>query len=162
MATNEKPPVREQWAKQSDAHRTDFERAEKPLKYQIVSWILWIVGIAVALGATLCASGGVIVPVLTDLPVLTVALAVAIDLVVVLVAQRFWRKASALAGTRKQGVVGVVMACLAFAPMCLFFLMAKNAPTRTKVAAVGAAVVSILAIVVVCLVWGGPETVPTA
>lgn len=162
MANDQKPPAREQWAKQSDAHRTDFERAEKPLKYQIAAWALWIVGIAVVLGATLCASGAVAVPFFTDLPVLTVALAVVVDLVVVLAAQRFWRKASALGGSRKQGVVGVVMACFAFAPMCLFFLMAKNAPGRTKAAAVVAALLSIAAIVAVCLVWGGPEAVPTA
>lgn len=162
MATDQKPPVREQWAKQSDAHRTDFERAEKPLKYQLAAWVLWIVGIAVVLGATLCASGAVNVPFFTDLPVLTVALAVVIDLVVVLAAQRFWRKASALGSPRKQGVVGVAMACFTFAPMCLFFLMAKNAPGRTKAAAVVAALLSIAAIVAVCLIWGGPEAVPTA
>lgn len=162
MASKETPQPREQWAKQSDAHRTDFDRPEKPLKYQLGAWGLWIVAIAVAWAATLCASGALAVPVLSDLPAVPVVVAVVVDLVAVLAAQRLWRKAASLAGARKQGVVGVVMACIAFAPMCLFFLAAKNAPGRTKVAAVIGAVVSIAAIVALCLVFGGPEAVPEA
>lgn len=160
--TNQTPQPREQWAKQSDAHRTDFERAEKPLKYQLAAWVLWIVGIAVVVGATLCASGGVNVPVLTTIPALTIVLAVVIDLIVVLLAQRCWRKASALGGSRSQGAVGVAMACFAFAPMAIFFLMAKNASGKIKATAVVAAVLSIVMIVVICLVCGGPEAVPEA
>ena len=77
-----------------------------------------------------------------------------VDLVAVLAAQRFWRRAAALAPAKKQGVVNVVMACLAFAPMCLFFLSAKNADARTKGFAIGSAVVSVAALVACCLLFG--------
>lgn len=160
QSEEEKP--REQWAKQSDDHRTDFARARKPFKFQLAAWALWIAGLAVALGAAFCASGGVQIPVLTDLPALTVALAVVVDLILVLAAQRFWRKATALKAERGQSLVGVVMACLAFAPMCLFFLMAKNASGRTRAAAVVAALVSVALIVAVCLIGGSSEAVPVA
>ena len=154
MASNNDSQPREQWAKQSDAHRTDFERAEKPTKYRIVAWALWILGIACAFGSALVASRVFYVPFLSDLPVLTVVLAVVVDLVAVLAAQRFWRRAAALAPAKKQGVVNVVMACLAFAPMCLFFLSAKNAEARTKGFAIGSAVVSVAALVACCLLFG--------
>ncbi len=154
MAANNTPQPPEQWAKQSDSHRTDFERAEKPAKYLAAAWALWIVGIVCAFGAVLVVSRAVYVPVLSDIPVLTVVVAVVIDLVAVLAAQRFWRKASSLRPTKAQGVVNVVMTCLAFAPMCFFFLSAKNAGGRTKGFAIGAAVVSVAALVGCCLLFG--------
>ncbi len=154
MANSNTPQPREQWAKQSDAHRTDFDKAEKPTKYRVAAWVLWIVGIAAAFGSALVASRAVYVPVLSDLPVLTVVIAVVVDLVAVLAAQRFWRKATSLSPGKKQGVVNVVMACLAFAPMCFFFLSSKNAGGKTKGCAIAAAVVSVAALVVCCLLFG--------
>ena len=103
MASNNDSQPREQWAKQSDAHRTDFERAEKPTKYRIAAWALWILGIACAFGSALVASRAFYIPFLSDLPVLTVVLAVVVDLVAVLAAQRFWRRAAALAPAKKAG-----------------------------------------------------------
>ena len=154
MANKNAPEAREQWAKQSDAHRTDFDQAERPAKYRVGAWALWILGIVCAFGAALVASRAVYVPVLSDLPVLTVVLAVVVDLAAVLAAQRLWRKASSLASEKRQGIVNVVMACLAFAPMCFFFLGAKNASGKTKGFAIGAAVVSVVALVLCCLLFG--------
>lgn len=158
MANEEKSHAREQWARQSDARRTDFARAESPVKYQAAAWALWIVGLASAFGAALCASNAVHVPVLSDIPALTVVFVVVIDLAAVLVAQRLWRKAASLPGSKGSKVLGVVMACLAFAPMCLFFLAAKNAGGRTKGLAVGAALVSVAGLVLCCVLLGGAST----
>lgn len=155
MANEEKPHAREQWARQSDARRTDFAPAESPMKYQAGAWLLWIAGLVSAFGAVLCASSAVYVPVLSNIPVLTVVLAVVIDLVAVLVAQRLWRKATSLPGSKGSKALGVVMACLAFAPMCLFFLAAKNADGRTKGLAVGAALISVVGLVLCCVLLGG-------
>lgn len=141
---------REQWAVRSDEHRTDFAPVQKPFKYQAAAWALWVAGIALAFGGALTASGALDVPLLSDVPVLTVALMLVAGLAIVLTAQRMWKKAAALQPSKKQGVLGVVMACFAFAPMCLFFVLSKNAPGSTKAAAVASAAVSVALIVALC------------
>lgn len=151
MMSNPESPAREQWATKSDEHRTDFERAESPIKYQIAAWALWIAGMVVEFGGVLAASGALRVPVLTDLPVLTVILVIVLGLVLVLFAQRMWKKAGGLIrGTSGQGVVGVVMACAAYVPMFLFFVTAKNATPKTKGIAVTSSLVSAALIVALC------------
>ena len=161
MMSTPEHPAREQWATKSDEHRTDFERAESPVKYQVAAWILWVVGAAVEFGGALAASGALRVPVLTDLPVLTAVLVIVLGLVLVLLAQRMWKKASGLVrGTSGQGAVGVAMACVAYIPMFLFFVTAKNATAKTKGIAVASSLVSAALIVALCwLLSGDPLTV---
>lgn len=159
MAKQDGTGTREQWATSTADHRTDFAKAPSPRKFQVAAWFLWLAGIAVEFGAALCASGALRVPVLSDLPVLTVALAVVAGLAIVLLAQAMWKKAASLAAGKRQGALGVVMACAAFPPMCLFFLAAKNATGATKASAVVAALVVVAAIVACCWLLPGDPLV---
>lgn len=158
MGDVKKEPAREQWATQTDEHRTDFAKAEKPIKYQVCAWALWIVCLAVEFIGVLAAAGSLRVPLLTDVPVLSVAIALVAGLALVLTAQRLWKKAGSLARDKHQGVIGVVMACAAYVPMCLFFLTAKNADTKTRVASVVAALVAAALITALCLLLPGDPT----
>lgn len=148
---------REQWAVKHDEHRTDFAPTQKPLKYQLFAWALWITGAALEFCGILAAAGVLRVPFLSDVPVLTVALVVVVGLIAVLAAQRMWKRAASLMHGKKQGVLGVAMACFAFVPMCLFFLVSKNAPAKTKAAALCASLLAALLIAALCwLVPGDP------
>ncbi len=149
---------REKWATTTDAHRTDFARAESPLKYRAGAVALWAVGLACALAGTAVAAGLLAVPVLGDLPVLVIVVAVLVALVCALAGQRLWKKAGGVAGAKPQPLVGAVASCLVFAPMCLFFLAAKNAPGKLKAAACVAAVVEVVAVVAICLLAGGADS----
>jgi|GEM_PF-2518817 len=150
MASQNTNQPREQWASRTDEHRTDFAPVEKPLKYQLAAWALWIAGVAVCFGGSLAAAGALDVPLLSDLPVVTVLLVLAVGLALVLGAQRMWKKAASLVPGKKQGVLGVAMACFAYAPMCLFFLVSKNAPVSTKAVAAAASVAAVALIVALC------------
>ena len=150
MASNDNEPQREQWATATDARRTDFAPTEKPLKYQVAAWALWICGLVVEFGGVFAAAGVLAVPVLTNLPALTVVLVLVVGLVLVLAAQRMWKKAASLVHGKGRGLLGVVMACLAYAPMCLFFVLAKNASGATKAAAIAASVLAVALLVAGC------------
>lgn len=153
---------REKWATTTDAHRTDFARAESPLKYQAGAVGLWVVGLACVLVGTAVAAGVLAVPVLGDLPVLVIVVQVVVALACALAGQRLWKKAGGVAGAKPQPLVGAVASCLVFAPMCLFFLAAKNAPGKLKAAACVAAVVEVAAVVAICLAGTGAETAVSA
>ena len=104
---------REKWATTTDAHRTDFARAESPLKYRAGAVALWAVGLACALAGTAVAAGLLAVPVLGDLPVLVIVVAVLVALVCALAGQRLWEggrrggRQAAAAGRRRRVVLGV-------------------------------------------------------
>jgi hypothetical protein len=136
-------PAREQWARTSDAHRTDFDRAKKPGAWRLGAWLLWIAGLALEVVGVLGASGDLRCPVLAAVPALTVIVALVLDAVCVLVAQRLWKRAQSVAGARGQSLVDVFMACLAFVPMLLFFATAKNAGTKVKGTALFGALVAV-------------------
>ena len=155
MAHPDNQQPREQWATKTDQHRTDFAPAQSPLKYQLAAWALWIAGLAVEALGTFAAFGVLCVPVLSDLPVLAVVLVLVVGLVLVLAAQSMWKKASALSHGKGRGLLGVVMTCLAYAPMCLFFLTAKNAAGPTKAAAVAASVAVVAVLAAACLLVPG-------
>lgn len=157
----------ERWSRSTDAHATDFAKPKSPLGPQVGAWVLWIVGLVLQCAGVLYATGalsalgdaaGIELP---ELPkALVVIVALVLDLVLVLLATRLWktaarrkaqaRGASSTAGA-KGSAVGVVMACIAFVPMTLFFLTAKNADK--KVVGIGAlgALVVIAALVVASL-----------
>ena len=138
MANADEKTSREQWAARTDEHRTDFAPVEKPFKYQAAAWALWLAGIALEAAGMLVALGigWFNLPILSDFPAITVLVVLAAGLALVLAAQRMWKKAGSLACGKKQGVLGVVMACVAYIPMCIFFIISKNTPTATKVIAV--------------------------
>ena len=145
---------REQWAKTGDDHRTDFARAKSPVPLRVAAVAVWLVCLAVELLGCCFAAGVLRVPVLSDLPALTVALCVVLCLAGALGGQIVWKKASS--GGREGGakLVSAGMSCLAFPPMALFFLVARNASGKVKAAAIVGALVAVAAIVAIAMAGG--------
>lgn len=151
MAQNSEGP-REQWARTSDEHRTDFDRAPRPAGYRAGAWALWVVGLLLEFAGVLGATGDLGCPVLSALPALTVAAAAVLDAACVLAAQRLWKRGQVVAGVRGgRAALPPFMACLSFVPMVLFFLAAKNAGTKARGAAVCGALVAVAALLLLRL-----------
>ncbi len=141
----------ERWSRGTDAHATDFAKPKSPLGPQLGAWVLWVVGLALQCAGVLYATDVLNIPGVELPTALVVIVAFVIDLALVLVATSLWKKASRRAAQAKGAsgasagrgsAVGVVMACIAFVPMILFFLTAKNADKKTVgIGAVGALVV---------------------
>lgn len=140
-------PEREQWATKSDEHRTDFAKPPSAKGPAAAAWALWIVGFALECLGVVALAGWPHIPGLSDVPAATLAVALVADLVVVLLATSFYKRAQARRSKKGQGVVPAVMATVAFVPMVLFFVTSKNAGPRLRVAATVAAVATVAALV---------------
>lgn len=141
----------ERWSRSTDAHATDFAKPKSPLGPRAGAWVLWIVGLALQCAGVLYATDVLNVPGV-DIPWgVVIAVALVLDVVCVLLATRLWKQASHRAAQARgasgsasaQGsAVSIVMTCVAFVPMILFFLTAKNADKKTVgLGAVGALVI---------------------
>ena len=85
---------RESWSKRQDQHRTDFEKPPSALGPRVGAWVLWLVGLALEASCVLYATGVIAIPGV-ELPAwLVVAVALVLDLVLVLVAASLWKKAA--------------------------------------------------------------------
>ncbi len=153
---------RESWSKRQDQHRTDFEKPPSALGPRVGAWVLWLVGLALEASCVLYATGVIAIPGV-ELPAwLVVAVALVLDLVLVLVAASLWKKAArrafqagaagVSAGASK---VGVIMTSVAFIPMLAFFASAKNADRKTVGTAAVLALVVVAALVACALLFGG-------
>lgn len=145
------PAGKERWSRASDTqHVTDFAKDRPRRGDQAGAWALWFVGLALEVLAVLQLTGTFQAQWDATLwqRVLVFVAALAVDLVLVLVAQRLWRtytQGRAKARGKKAAgpsVVGVFMACVAFVPMVLFFATGKNVDKRSLVASIVAAVLA--------------------
>jgi hypothetical protein len=151
---------RETWSRQTDQHATDFKRAKSPAGYRVGAIILWLLGIAIETFATLYVAGDASFG-SADVPWgVVVAVAVVLDVVLVLLGASLWKKAGEARAKAKgtavsgdTGAVRVVLSTLAFVPMVLFFAVSKNASTKTRLLSVISALVAVgcLAALVVAL-----------
>ena len=132
---------------QGEDHRTDFERTSTTGE-RVAAWAAWLAAVALQVLGVLVASGKLAVPVLSGMPALVIVVCVVVCAVLAIVGARQWRAAERAAGARGQGVVEVAMSCLAFAPMLVFFLTAKNAAARTRTVAAVCAVAMVAVLVV--------------
>ncbi len=151
MAASKEKPADEQWAKTTDAHRTDFERAKSPLPSRMAAFALWIVAIALEVACILVVGGALSIPVLSDMTWLCATVGVVACLALTLVGQRMWKNAGSIKPTKGQAAVGVVMASAGFALWALFFCASKNLPASSKAAGVVAAALVVGASVVACM-----------
>lgn len=136
-------PEREQWATKSDEHRTDFAKPPSAKGPAVAAWALWVVGLALECLGVVALAGYPHIPGLSDVPVATLVVALVVDLVLVLVATSFYKRAQTRRARKGQGVVSAVMATVAFVPMVLFFVTSKNAGPRLRVVATVAAVATV-------------------
>lgn len=144
----------EKWSKTTDAHVTDFKKDKSPRGPVVGAWVLWVVGFLLEAAAVLVATGsfGEHVDLAVWQRVIIALVALVADAACVLVGLRLWRKVTAARskakGKKQAGpsIVSVIMACVAFVPMVLFFATSKNAGTRTLLAAIIAALVSAAAL----------------
>ena len=149
MAESKERPADQQWAKAQDAHRTDFDRAKRPIPMRVAAFALWVVAITLEVAWILVVSGALHVPVLSDMTWLCVVVGVVGCLVLTLFGQRMWKKAGSIRAAKSQAAIGVVMASAGCALWALFFCASKNLPASSKVAGIVAAAVVIVAGVVV-------------
>lgn len=139
------------WTRQRDLHVTDFEKQRSPRPLQALAIVAWVLGFALQAAGVLCAAGRIPTGPVPGGVVCAVALV--LDLVLVLWGASQWRSAGVLkarmAGTADpgQGLTRVALSSAAFVPMALFFLVAKNAGSKAKLTAVICAVVAAAAVV---------------
>lgn len=142
MANKKPPEEEERWSRSADerARATDFAKPKKPLGTQVGAWVLWIVGLALQCASVLYATDVLNVPGV-ELPWgVVVILGALLDVACVIWATRLWKKACRLSAqargasgsaASKGSAVSIVMTSIAFVPMILFFLTAKNADKKT-------------------------------
>lgn len=146
------------WSKSSDRHVTDFERPKSPLGPQVGAWALWLVALALEACSVLYATDALNVPGL-EIPVVPVVIVgLVLALVLSLLAARLWKSAARLSARAKgcspsksASSVGVIMSCVAFVPMILFFVTAKNADKKTVAKAALGCLVVVAALVAASL-----------
>ena len=140
MADNAKnKPAEEQWARTSDQHRTDFDRAKSPVPARVGAFVAWLAAAVIEVLCVLVVAGRLRVPVLSDIAWLAIVLTVVVCLALTIAGQRLWKQAGAIKPLKQQGLVGVAMACAGFVAWALFFLASKNLPVASKAAGVVAA-----------------------
>lgn len=148
---SEKAPTDGRWSRaHSTQHVTDFAK-EKPARGpQVGAWVLWVVGLALEVFAITEVTGSLDPYVTLTLwqRVLICVGALLVDLVLVLLATRLWRahtqQRAKARGKKAAGPsrIGVVMACVSFVPMVLFFATSKNADRRTLLVSIVSALVA--------------------